>query len=72
MKWLAKPIVEEQVDSLANALASASLGMQNDPRLRATLARLLVMRGIDDAPSDERYLSPILADWHSRYQMLGM
>jgi single-stranded-DNA-specific exonuclease len=30
------------------------------------------MRGIDDAPSAERYLSPKLADLHSPYQMLGM
>jgi single-stranded-DNA-specific exonuclease len=46
--------------------------LNGDARLASTLARLLLMRGIQDASSAQRYLAPSLADLHSPYLMAGM
>ncbi len=43
-----------------------------DANLAAVLARLLVIRGIDQIEMAERYLSPSLAHLHSPYLMTGM
>jgi single-stranded-DNA-specific exonuclease len=73
MKWLPKSADDSQVDSLAGQLrAASSLGLNGDARLASTLARLLLMRGIQDASSARRYLAPSLADLHSPYLMAGM
>ncbi|MGC2196293.1 MAG: single-stranded-DNA-specific exonuclease RecJ, partial [Terriglobales bacterium] len=73
MKWLAKSVEQNEVNSLANALCSShTLGLTDDPRLASTLARLLLMRGIQDADSAQRYLDPSLGDLHSPYLMAGM
>ena len=73
MKWLPKSVEQESVASLAHALCVApKIGLNGDRRLAGTLARLLVMRGILDAPSAERYLAPSLGDLHSPLRMLGM
>jgi single-stranded-DNA-specific exonuclease len=73
MQWNAKSVEQEQVDALAQALLSTpALKLHGDLRLSATLARLLHMRGIQDAESAQRYLAPQLADLHSPYLMTGM
>jgi single-stranded-DNA-specific exonuclease len=73
MKWLPKSADGVQVDALARQLRSvSSLGLNGDARLASTLARLLLMRGIQDVESAQRYLAPSLADLHSPYLMAGM
>ncbi|PYX40529.1 MAG: single-stranded-DNA-specific exonuclease RecJ [Acidobacteria bacterium] len=73
MNWLPKSADETQVHSLAGQLRSTSAMHPNgDPRLPATLARLLLLRGIDDAETAQRYLAPSLADLHAPYSMTGM
>src|SRR5437868_11275134 len=73
MKWIPKSADDAQVSSLASQLRSLSaLGLTRDPRQASTLARLLLMRGILDAESAERYLAPSLRDLHSPYLMEGM
>jgi len=51
--------------------ANTHLGLR-DPQLTTTLARLLVMRGIDDSQTAGRFLTPSLAHLHSPYLMSGM
>src|SRR5580700_3565509 len=73
MKWLSKSANHDGLASLAAALcASPALGLGRDPQLAATLARLLLMRGIRDVESALHYLAPKLADLHSPYLMSGM
>jgi single-stranded-DNA-specific exonuclease len=73
MKWVAKSADDAQIDALARQLCSVpSLGLSGDVRLAATLSRLLLLRGIKDAASAQRYLAPSLADLHSPYLMTGM
>src|ERR1700757_939771 len=73
MKWLPKSVAETEIDSLAHQLRSVSaLHLNGDAHLPATLARLLVMRGITDPAEAERYLIPSLAHLHSPYLMTGM
>jgi single-stranded-DNA-specific exonuclease len=73
MQWIAKSVQQEQIDALAEELRSApALRLNGDARFVSTLARLLHMRGIQDAASAQRYLAPQLSDLHSPYQMAGM
>jgi single-stranded-DNA-specific exonuclease len=73
MKWIPKSADDAQVSSLTNQLRSLStLALKKDPRQASTLARLLLMRGIQDGESAERYLAPSLRDLHSPYLMEGM
>jgi single-stranded-DNA-specific exonuclease len=72
MKWVFKTAETSGVEVLARELKSnAALGLKNFP-LAPVLARLLVMRGIGEAESAERFLSPSLAHLHSPYLMSGM
>src|SRR5579864_1738541 len=72
MKWVSKTADLAQTDRLSSALFSnPALGLE-DPQLTTTLARLLVMRGIDDAETAERFLAPALSHLHSPYLMAGM
>jgi single-stranded-DNA-specific exonuclease len=72
MKWVSKTADASQSELLAAALFSnASLGLKN-PELASTLARLLVMRGINDQQTAEGFLAPSLAHLHSPYRMSGM
>jgi single-stranded-DNA-specific exonuclease len=72
MKWVFKTAETSRVEVLARELKSnAALGLRNSP-LAPVLARLLVMRGIGEAESAERFLSPSLAHLHSPYLMSGM
>ncbi len=73
MKWLTKPADEPGVVTLAEELRSTpSLRLNGNSRLTTTLARLLVMRGIQDGASAQNFLSPTVAHLHSPYLMSGM
>jgi single-stranded-DNA-specific exonuclease len=73
MQWLAKSVHQEQIDALSAELRSApALQLNGDARFVSTLARLLTMRGIQDAASAQRYLAPQLSDLHSPYLLAGM
>jgi single-stranded-DNA-specific exonuclease len=72
LRWLPKTADSTQIDLLATALFSnPNLGLKS-PHLVTTLARLLVMRGIADPGTAERFLTPSLAHLHSPYSMSGM
>ncbi len=72
MKWVTKAADAARVEYLAAILRSnASLGFK-DAHLARTLARLLVMRGIDDPEAAEQFLAPSLDHLHSPYAMSGM
>src|SRR6202049_3104428 len=72
MKWVPKTADAAGIELLAKALVSnANLGLKT-PQLALTLARLLVMRGIDDHETAERFLTPSLAHLHSPFSMSGM
>src|SRR5580692_8304339 len=72
MKWLPKTADATRTKLLAAELgASASLGLNGLPLVN-TLARLLVMRGLDDPETAERFLNPTLTHLHSPYLMSGM
>src|SRR5262250_1693948 len=73
MQWILKSVKQEQIDALAAELRSApALRLSGNARLAAALARLLRMRGIQDAASAQQYLAPRLEDLHSPYLMAGM
>jgi single-stranded-DNA-specific exonuclease len=73
MNWIPKSADEAQVSSLTDQLRSIpALVVKRDLRQLSTLARLLLMRGIEDAETAERYLAPSLRDLHSPYLMEGM
>ena len=70
MKWIPKAVDPGKVGVLAAEL-------QSDPALRnphisATIARLLVLRGIHQAEGAQHFLRPSLAHLHSPYRMSGM
>ena len=72
MKWAFKTADASSIDRLAEELiANSTLGLKTR-RLASTLARLLVMRGINDCESAERFLAPSLGHLHSPYLMSGM
>ncbi|PYX07895.1 MAG: single-stranded-DNA-specific exonuclease RecJ, partial [Acidobacteria bacterium] len=61
-----------RVQDLAENLRSDSALRLNNSTLASTLARLLVLRGITDIESAQRYLAPSLVHLHSPYLMTGM
>src|SRR5580704_9069752 len=71
MKWLPRTADDAQARIFASQLRAI-------PHLRlgdeaaATLAGLLVIRGISNPEAAERFLNPSLAHLHSPYLMLGM
>jgi single-stranded-DNA-specific exonuclease len=61
------------VAALARAISSrAALRLNGDPRLAETLARLLVLRRIDDPDLALKFLTPSLDHLHSPFLMSGM
>src|SRR5438552_926527 len=71
MKWTAKPADAVSVEALGNGLrANPSLRLAGS--VASTVAHLLVLRGIADVESAERFLAPSLAHLHSPYAMTGM
>jgi len=72
MNWVSKTADAARIELLAEELNSnVSLSLKT-PQLAATLARLLVMRGIEDTETAERFLAPSLFHLHSPYLMSGM
>jgi single-stranded-DNA-specific exonuclease len=72
MRWLLKSADSAQVQFLAAELSrniSLNLG---DSKLAATVAQLLVQRGITDPETATRFLAPSLSHLHSPYAMSGM
>src|SRR5271170_6476075 len=72
MKWISKTADSSYVELLAAALSSSTAIGLKDRQLASTLASLLVMRGIDDPETAERFLAPSLFHLHSPYRMSGM
>jgi len=70
MRWLPRFADLTQVASLAAELRPSI--PPKDSHDTAILARLLVMRGITDGESAERFLSPSLSHLHSPYLMSGL
>src|SRR5277367_2122971 len=72
MRWIPKAADPNRIEGLGEGLLSSiSLHLKNQ-RLASILARLLVMRGIDDPETAERFLAPSLFHLHSPYRMSGM
>src|SRR5579863_2966631 len=72
MKWIPKTADLALTERLSSALFSnRALGLKGQ-QLGTTLARLLVMRGVNDPETAERFLVPSLAHLHSPYAMSGM
>jgi single-stranded-DNA-specific exonuclease len=71
VRWNLKPTQPEKVQALADGIASQPF-LQTNLVLRNTLAKLLVLRGIDSSESALPFLSPSLAHLHSPYLMTGM
>jgi single-stranded-DNA-specific exonuclease len=72
MKWLLKSADPAQVETFSAQLRDHATLHLTAPGLASTLARLLVMRGIADAETAERFLAPSLSHLHSPYAMAGM
>jgi len=72
MKWVLKTADAARIELLAAELISNASVCLKNPQLGTTLARLLVMRGIADPETAERFLAPSLAHLHSPYLMSGM
>lgn len=72
MRWDLKTADSDAVEHLAAELTTQpSLGLKDSP-ITATLARLLVMRGITEGDAAGRFLNPALSHLHSPYLMAGM
>ena len=73
MEWQLKSADSAVVSALAAELGRApALHLDNDSKLAGTLARLLVLRGIDRAEIALRFLAPSLDHLHSPFLMTGM
>jgi single-stranded-DNA-specific exonuclease len=70
LRWKIRPSDPESVRKLADALWSLPF-LPKDAAL-ATLAKLLLLRGIDSAETAAVFLSPSLVHLHSPYLMTGM
>jgi single-stranded-DNA-specific exonuclease len=71
MKWLHRTADAAQAQGLAAQLRANSRLRLGD-ETAATLASLLVIRGITEPETAERFLTPSLSHLHSPYLMLGM
>ena len=72
MRWVPKTVDDVTARRLATDLSSLKSLRLKRHSDASTLARLLVMRGIQDVESAERFLSPSLDDLHSPYLMRGL
>ena len=71
MKWSFKSADGATVERLAGVLRGNPV-LRVNATSAATLARLLVVRGISDPEVAEHFLSPALSHLHSPYAMSGM
>jgi single-stranded-DNA-specific exonuclease len=69
MKWTIKPVDELRAAKLAAALETTH---PKSSATTSTLARLLLMRGIESAEAADAFLNPRLQHLHSPYLMMGM
>lgn len=69
MRWNFREADPERVKTLQEAIAPL---LGSDPAIRSTLAKLLLLRGIDSAESATEFLSPSIAQLHSPYLLTGM
>jgi single-stranded-DNA-specific exonuclease len=72
MRWTLKTADAASVQTLAAALSAQTSLALKDPQLTATLARLLLTRGISEADAAKHFLAPSLSHLHSPYLMTGM
>lgn len=72
MRWDLKTADSQAVERLASELSSHPSLRLKDQSLAATLARLLIMRGITTVEAAEQFLTPSLSQLHSPYLMAGM
>ncbi len=72
MRWSIRNADQLQAESLAAELQSDVFPQKFNPAVAATLARLLVMRGITSGEAAQHFLSPSLSDLHSPYLLTGM
>jgi len=72
MKWVLKNADPAQTELLAAQLRADSAFGAPDPATAATLARLLIHRGITATETASRFLSPAIGHLHSPYLMSGM
>jgi single-stranded-DNA-specific exonuclease len=70
MRWISNPINISKARELERALPDSKLKIT--PSAVPVLADLLVGRGIDEAETAARFLSPVLADLHDPLRMSGM
>ncbi len=69
MQWIPKPAAPDLVETLSTALHRRRAAFRDQSQVLATL---LVHRGIIDADSAQRFLSPSLAHLHAPEQMAGL
>jgi single-stranded-DNA-specific exonuclease len=72
MRWSIRSAEQAQVESLSVELQSVAFAQKFNPAVAGTLARLLVMRGINTGEAAHHFLSPSLSDLHSPYLLTGM
>jgi len=71
VRWNFRQAEPERVRKLAGAIPSLDF-LPDDPAVRLTLAKLLVLRGIDDPEKAVGFLKPSLRNLHSPYLLSGM
>jgi single-stranded-DNA-specific exonuclease len=72
VRWNLRTADSAKVQSLAETLHSRHDLKLKDPRIATTVARMLVMRGIDEPDAALRFLTPSLDQLHSPYLLTGM
>lgn len=71
VRWNFRQADPDCVQAVAEGIVS-SPGWGKDARLRQFLAKLLVLRGIENAESARRFLNPSLEQLHSPYLLTGL
>jgi single-stranded-DNA-specific exonuclease len=71
VRWNLRQADSERAQAFANKIASLCPAAK-DPSAHTTLARLLLLRGIDSPEAATVFLSPSLSHLHSPYLMTGM
>jgi single-stranded-DNA-specific exonuclease len=71
VRWNFRQAQAERVQALAAGISSSAL-LPKDPSARLTLAKLLLLRGIDTPELALSFLSPSINQLHSPYLMTGM
>jgi single-stranded-DNA-specific exonuclease len=72
VRWNLRTADPAKVQSLAETLRSQPELKLKNPNVAETVARLLVMRGIDEPEAALRFLTPSLDHLHSPYLLTGM